>query len=304
MPTHGPTPACPRCGYDQAGEVASWVDHCPVRGVCPECGEDFAWSATIDKETSRLRWSFEHAKTLRWIAVGWVVAPVRCVLPHRYWRHMWKPERVCFGRSAVFLVVWWLFVRTMWSSVMSVGLVLDQTGPITGANWRWYAHAGTLDELMRCFGLSWRGTLPLIGTTGWDTEDRLEYYFIAGLAPAVSVVWAVLLATGIRLPRSASFSRARIGRALLMGLVIVPVAYESARLLGALQSLWFTGPPDAFLIGGMVVPVVWVLVWWSVVVRSAAARASGRALGFLHAAAVLGGGALHVCVYMILERVF
>lgn len=36
---------CPRCGYDQAGEVARWdaAGQCPVQGLCPECGARFAW---------------------------------------------------------------------------------------------------------------------------------------------------------------------------------------------------------------------------------------------------------------------
>lgn len=305
MPTHGPTPACPRCGYDRSGEVATWIDRCPVRGVCPECGEDFAWSAKIDKETSRLRWSFEHATTLRWMAVGWVLAPVRCVLPHRYWRRMWNPEPVRFGRITVFLVVWWVMVRTVCSALMSVGLVLDRTGPITRANWRWNANGYHAGELVRYFGRGLKGSLPLVGTAGWDTADGIEYWFIAGLALMISVVWAGMLALGVGLPRASCCSRARVARALLMSLVIVPVAYESTRLLGALQSLWFTSPPDAYLIGGVVVSVVWVLAWWSVVTRYAAPATSGLALGIAHVIAVLVGGALHIGIYTgLLELIF
>lgn len=37
------TPLCPRCHYDQSGDVLRWTDSCPVEGLCPECGLHFQW---------------------------------------------------------------------------------------------------------------------------------------------------------------------------------------------------------------------------------------------------------------------
>lgn len=37
------TPRCPRCGYDQSGEVQTWRSACPLHGRCPECGLEFRW---------------------------------------------------------------------------------------------------------------------------------------------------------------------------------------------------------------------------------------------------------------------
>ncbi len=42
------TPTCPKCGYDQSGEIATWESQCPLEGRCPECGFDFVWADVMD----------------------------------------------------------------------------------------------------------------------------------------------------------------------------------------------------------------------------------------------------------------
>lgn len=80
------SPCCPRCGYDQSGEVASWTVSCPVAGVCSECGIDFRWRDVLDPRSLGPPWSFEHAKR------GWPLAFVRTLLrtlsPGRLWREL------------------------------------------------------------------------------------------------------------------------------------------------------------------------------------------------------------------------
>jgi hypothetical protein len=161
----------------------------------------------------------------------------------------------------------------------------------------------SFSELARYIGLSWKGTLPLIGMSGWDTEDRLEYYFIAGVAPAISLAWAMCLRTGIGQSRSTRFPTTRIGRATLMSLLVVPIAYESARSIEALQSIWFTGPPDALLISTLILPVVWVLVWWGSLARHPLVGVKILAVCCFHFGSLLLGGVIHIVVYLALDRV-
>jgi hypothetical protein len=210
-----------------------------------------------------------------------------------------KPVRI--GRILVFLMVWWALVRSASSAVMAAAMVLDQTGPITLANWRSHANPHTLDHFVRYFERSWPGSLPLIGTPGGDADDSLEYYFVAGFAPAISVVWALLLVTRIKLWRPVGLSGAPVVRGVLMSLVAMPIVYEATRLLGVLQSHWFTGPPDVVLFGILALSVVWMLVWWSATVRHALAGASLRLLAVFHPVAVLVGGAIHIGIYIVLE---
>jgi hypothetical protein len=48
---------CPRCGYDLGGEVARWVEQCPLRGRCTECGLEVEWGPVLTGGYSG--WSFE-----------------------------------------------------------------------------------------------------------------------------------------------------------------------------------------------------------------------------------------------------
>ena len=41
---HLPLPRCYHCKYDLSGQYRSWMESCPMRSVCPECGELTNWT--------------------------------------------------------------------------------------------------------------------------------------------------------------------------------------------------------------------------------------------------------------------
>lgn len=75
--------ACPRCGYDQAGAIASWHDSCPLIGTCSECGLTFEWRRLYAGEGLAPEWSFEHGELTFHRFVGTVL---RGMLPWLLWR--------------------------------------------------------------------------------------------------------------------------------------------------------------------------------------------------------------------------
>lgn len=87
MEPHAPiTPACPRCGYDQSGQAASWQDRCPVEGRCPECGTAFNWADLFDPSRRDVPWLAEHARGARDAARRTPGMLRRMALPHAFWR--------------------------------------------------------------------------------------------------------------------------------------------------------------------------------------------------------------------------
>lgn len=63
MTTHEKSvPACPRCGYDQSGIIATWENAgaCPLEGTCSECGLSIRWRDLLNPQWAVPRWSFEH----------------------------------------------------------------------------------------------------------------------------------------------------------------------------------------------------------------------------------------------------
>lgn len=101
-----PRPHCPRCGYDQSGEVARWTESCPVKGTCPECGLEFAWHAAFYPDREKLRWLIEHAPT-RWRAIGALFQTVfRLTLPWMFWSRVGLHHAVVVPRLCAWLAFW------------------------------------------------------------------------------------------------------------------------------------------------------------------------------------------------------
>ncbi len=123
-----PAPAtveCPRCGYDQRGEIARWTDACPLEGLCTECGLTFAWSRLYIN--ARHPWLFEHQ---------WRRAPLRsalktigmCFRPFRFWRDIELTDRIQLAAILVLdlLLVaawcvagWQMTAAELWAQVLN-----------------------------------------------------------------------------------------------------------------------------------------------------------------------------------------
>jgi hypothetical protein len=106
------TPACPRCGYDQTGVIASWEQAeplvCPLDGVCSECGLEFPWVDVMRPERQRIAGLYEHAQgpgqSLGWalrtlVLAGW---------PRRFWSVVPLAARPILERIAA-----WPWVATL-----------------------------------------------------------------------------------------------------------------------------------------------------------------------------------------------
>lgn len=113
--------ACPRCGYDQSGVVATWRDACPVQGVCSECGYAFEWSDVFNAHRLVLRGFFEHGKGL-WQSWLWAMRTLMWVLVPPWF---WGKVRL-HHEPRVWRMVWWIPVwfGSVWSVVVALRLVL------------------------------------------------------------------------------------------------------------------------------------------------------------------------------------
>ncbi|MBL0869421.1 MAG: hypothetical protein IBJ18_02460 [Phycisphaerales bacterium] len=78
-------PTCPRCGYDQSGEVARWTESCPVKGTCPECGLEFAWGDLFDSSSMTLSWAVEYSQSARDFLNRFIRTHVRALNPFSFW---------------------------------------------------------------------------------------------------------------------------------------------------------------------------------------------------------------------------
>lgn len=64
MTTDAVRSECPRCGYDQAGVLATWDGEgsCPMSGLCSECGLEFLWRDVLNPLYWREETVYEQAE--------------------------------------------------------------------------------------------------------------------------------------------------------------------------------------------------------------------------------------------------
>src|SRR5262245_64182075 len=54
--------ACPRCGYDQRGVIATWRDACTLKSSCTECGLLIEWADLLSPTRQYPRWCVEYGR--------------------------------------------------------------------------------------------------------------------------------------------------------------------------------------------------------------------------------------------------
>lgn len=115
-------PKCPRCGYDQSGEAATWDEACPVEGTCPECGHGFGWADLYDPSRQDDAWLIEHG-TWFFVPCGRILKiPARIALPWRFWNRI----RVDARTRTLALFAWVVFASILLHLlVSSVHFVFD-----------------------------------------------------------------------------------------------------------------------------------------------------------------------------------
>src|SRR5690349_11168521 len=88
--------SCPRCGYDQRGALATWIEQCPFEGTCTECGLAIQWAELLSAKLQRPRWCIEYAASPRdWLRR--LVSSIAMVFgPWTMWRSlkMTDPPRI------------------------------------------------------------------------------------------------------------------------------------------------------------------------------------------------------------------
>ncbi|MGH7132877.1 MAG: hypothetical protein ACREJO_13125 [Phycisphaerales bacterium] len=144
MPTTSPTPEphdCPRCGYDQSGLAVTWTDRCPLKGVCSECGLEFAWVDVLRPARNDLAWFYEHATgwgpRLRLAWRTWRVA----INPVRFWSLVRLPARLNPWRAAIWPALIYACAHAAYATARTISMLVSyyafvqSSGPGVGAVW-------------------------------------------------------------------------------------------------------------------------------------------------------------------------
>lgn len=267
MPTHGPiTPTCPRCGYDQSGEVTAWTDRCPVEGRCPECGTGFAWADLFDPSRQDIRWLVEHAPTRRGRIRRTVPTLWRLGLPWVFWRGVGVHARTDPRAAAGWLLLLWAAVHLITWIPFSVLFAMMGNGQwLTVGEARRFFRDATGSDLVDAglTGLCWPVVSVMNTRLFWgDYYGGREFISYLRLPLGMGLTWAMVLSVLPTTRRLARLRRAHVLRALLFHCGMIVLAYYALRMLFPFGEVYANIPLGLAAVGIFLLLCVWSLAWW------------------------------------------
>ncbi|RMH30781.1 MAG: hypothetical protein D6692_01185 [Planctomycetota bacterium] len=292
---------CPRCGYDQSGEVATWSDRCPISGTCPECGTGFDWADLFNPARQDIRWLVEHAPSFgrRLRRTGPTL--MRMVLPWVFWRRVDVHARTDVGSIVRWLVVLAIGMHLLtWIPFSILFAMIDNGYWPTIGGVREYLRYVSTTELANALltGLTW----PVISFFGlrpsWtDFYGGRELLGMFRVPLGIGLTWAVVMTALPVTRRMARLRPAHVLRALLLQWTVVLMAMYAIRLLFPIGEL--SGNTGVGVLAAVVylLACLWSLVWWVAALR-VGWRIRSVGLSILGSVAALLGGVVIAVIEM------
>jgi len=305
------TPICPKCGYDQSGEIATWETQCPLEGRCPECGLDFAWCDVFDPVLNDLYWYSEHARSI-WGMIWctprtlWMLA-----LPHGFWREVDVVKRVSVFR----LFAWALIIVAAMHLLVAI---LNGYVAWTQHNWSsrsWtlaqylqeYRGHGVAEIIFDGFAYPYFNAVPQAYSSKWSlyiTPGWSGAWYEYLIKPLVFetgfiMLWLIVLLAIPQSRRIAQIRSAHMIRAMILSVMILVLTYELTWLNRLVYEL--TINKMYWQLSRVVVPaaVIWQLVFWASAIGIGWRVRPWKLLVTLGTvAALLGGLALSIYVFL------
>lgn len=271
--------ACPRCGYDLQGQVATWHPgfreeepcaggegaKCPLTGTCSECGLTMEWADVLGRvrQVTRLL-EVDNKQLIR--AFGWTW--LWSLLCWPLWKLLELHYPIRAGRLAAFACIstvgWYLAIATPWfvmdNSSMLEALVVH--GRISGPLWqRPGAFVWTFEPLV---------PLGLLVLADWNDPLVKPEWIVP-----VLLHWLMMPLTFLLLPQSLRRAKVRKAHLVRAGVYAISWMWLALHLpflymlVGEAVWGWMWQYPGQEVVESQgqvwVLAMVFALVWWSVV---------------------------------------
>lgn len=287
MTQNTPTPICPKCGYDQSGEIATWSTQCPIEGTCPECGYQLHWPDIVNPARIKLPWFIEHAKSKRQLITRTLPTLWILLIPNRYWRRVTMES----PRS--------IKTYLLWLTLVNLFLHLLTTAALFASNFFYHFQLNaSINQRMSTFPQgqqqqfatlitdlqSSEYLIPIIGESlltpmifrGNFTEGIASALFgVALISMGISLMWLILYSAFPVTRKRTQLRMVHINRATVVAGLTPLIAIQLARLLEAVH---FAGIYSSIMsqVSLMVVPLtviciiamfVWTQWFWIAATR-------------------------------------
>lgn len=312
MPPKPVTPICPKCGYDQSGDIASWKNQCPTAGTCSECGLEFQWANIFDPTRTHLTWYTEHTRSLFKLITKTPATLLNLILPHRFWRavditkatHPWR------------LSLWVIFIMVMTHLLISIpnGVLVwnkhNWNQRTLTQHYQTYGGYGIAEIIFDAIAFPYYNALPepythkwtLYFERGWPEAWYETFFKVINFQLGFLLIWLLVLVVIPTTKRHAKIRTAHVVRAAALSTLIIFMSVEFFRLFRVLHEnsgLYF----DVFTpIQNLVVPtaILWQIIFWSCAIKIGWKVQRWKSLVILGTtAALLGGKALSMYGFLL-----
>lgn len=272
-------PICPKCGYDQSGEVATWQSQCPMQGTCPECGLGFAWADVMNPSRVRLRWYSEHALSFFSMLTRSPATLLRLLLPWVFWSSVTVTHHIVLRQLMCWVLMMWVVLHLLMTIPFAyynwIGIDIMLFGSIKYTH-QMYGIPGLL--AMLCNALfsplvhvvpTRTGLVPTFEGGGLVYIGNITTLDLFGGFIAVlgfSTLWFIVLLAIPTTRRIAKIRARHIMRAYILSLlpavmIIVILRFESAYAMVSRVT------PSGLAMLGIISSVLWLIVFWACAVR-------------------------------------
>jgi hypothetical protein len=295
----------------------TWHEQCPLRGICPECGIEFAWVEVLRPMMYQLPWYAEHAKSM-WARFKRTPGTLRrMILPHHFWGELGVTKRVSILGLLLWCVPLVLITHLLvaipsgwarWESRNWSGASLDQYILTYG----YYGYAKILFD-----GIAFPLWYALPQSSGYilslevhqfDGFTNLLVYELVmkpiGYQLGFIITWLVVLLAIPHTRRLAKIRNAHIARVTLLSTLMMLLSYEVHKVFFAMEEFPGSFPlfAETFQPIFSLLMMAWQVAFWACAISIGWQVRPARLLVTLGSiAAVLGGVTLMVCLFVVMS---
>ncbi len=271
------TPICPKCGYDQSGEIATWSTQCPTTGTCPECGYTFAWADVTNPSRIQLPWYVEHAKSKRHLLKRTLPTLWILLFPNRYFRRLTMETPRSIKSYLLWLTLLMLILHILSTAALiaanfgyhyqSNASIAQRMPAVPSAEQQilatWITDFSSINYWKPIIGEAL--LFPIIQRSAFEQGISQVMAGTATACLGISIMWLILYSAFPVTRKRTKLRMAHITRAMIVAGFLPMLTFEIGRILEAIIFADNFLKPTFFFASSIIYSTIFVLILWMII---------------------------------------